>query len=221
MCKNVQSSAVIAGIFMKFGMNMLNWILNDPRNFYQKQTLDSEITEFFRRGPVFFTHPVYNNIKHYVQHIQLLHTELLHITSYYISNQIITLNKVEVNVLLLQEILLNSWCQAIQTVTVAVVADGSATHAYFSALTLVSTTCDASAKYEVEDSLKGHSIFGCNRVAILDCHSAYAPNPKVQLVAHLPSRVVLGGKPEMSAAQLPFRWEGGMVAPASYWRQTL
>ena len=64
MCKNVQISAVIADIFLKFGANMLNWILNDPRNFYQKQTLDGEIIEFFRRGPVFFTHPVYASMQY-------------------------------------------------------------------------------------------------------------------------------------------------------------
>ena len=45
MCKNVQNSAVIADIFMKFGMNVLNWTLNDSRDFYQKQKLDGEIIE--------------------------------------------------------------------------------------------------------------------------------------------------------------------------------
>ena len=45
MCKNVQNSAIMADIFMKFGTKMLNWILNDPRNFYQKQSLDGEIIE--------------------------------------------------------------------------------------------------------------------------------------------------------------------------------
>ena len=33
MCKNVQNSAVIADIFMKFGTKVLNWTLNDSRNF--------------------------------------------------------------------------------------------------------------------------------------------------------------------------------------------
>ena len=46
MCKNVQNSAAIADIFMKFGTKVLNWTLNDSRNFYQKQTLDGEIIEF-------------------------------------------------------------------------------------------------------------------------------------------------------------------------------
>src|ERR1700761_7879444 len=54
MCNNVQNSAVIADIFMKFGTKVLNWTLNDSRNFYWKQTLDGEIIKFFRRGPVFF-----------------------------------------------------------------------------------------------------------------------------------------------------------------------
>ena len=33
-------------IFMKFGTKVLNWILNDSRSFYLKQTLDGEIIEF-------------------------------------------------------------------------------------------------------------------------------------------------------------------------------
>ena len=46
MCKSVQNSAVIADIFMKFGKNVLNWILNDFRNPYYKQALDGKIIEF-------------------------------------------------------------------------------------------------------------------------------------------------------------------------------
>ena len=34
MCKNVQNSAAVADIFMKFGTKMLNWSLNDSRDFY-------------------------------------------------------------------------------------------------------------------------------------------------------------------------------------------
>src|ERR1700761_4393335 len=57
MCKNSQNAAVIADIFMKFGTKVLNWTLNDSKNFYYKQTLDREIIKFFRRGPVFFCAP--------------------------------------------------------------------------------------------------------------------------------------------------------------------
>ena len=57
MCKNVQNSAFSADIFMKFGTKVLNWALNDSRNFYYKQTLDGEIIEFFHRGPVFYAAP--------------------------------------------------------------------------------------------------------------------------------------------------------------------
>ena len=46
MCKNVQNSVVIADIFIKFGTKVLNWTLNDYRNFYQKQALDGKIIEF-------------------------------------------------------------------------------------------------------------------------------------------------------------------------------
>ena len=46
MCKNVQNTAVIVDIFMKFGTNVLNWTPNDYRNFHQKQALDGEIIEF-------------------------------------------------------------------------------------------------------------------------------------------------------------------------------
>ena len=46
MCKNVQNSAVMADIFMKFGMKMLNGALNNSKNFYQKQALDGKIIEF-------------------------------------------------------------------------------------------------------------------------------------------------------------------------------
>ena len=46
MCKNVQNSATIIRIFMKFVTEMLNWGLNDSRNFYQKQALDGKIIEF-------------------------------------------------------------------------------------------------------------------------------------------------------------------------------
>ena len=46
MYKNVQNSAVMADIFIKLGTQVLNWILNDSRNFYWKQALDSEIIEF-------------------------------------------------------------------------------------------------------------------------------------------------------------------------------
>ena len=45
MCQNVQTSAIIADIFIKFGTKVLNWTLNGFRNFYQKQTLDGEIIE--------------------------------------------------------------------------------------------------------------------------------------------------------------------------------
>ena len=44
--QNVKNSAVIADVFMKFGMKVLYWTLNDSRNFDQKQALDGEIIEF-------------------------------------------------------------------------------------------------------------------------------------------------------------------------------
>ena len=46
MRKNVQNSAVMADIFMKFGTKVLNWTLNDSRNFYQKKVLDGEVIKF-------------------------------------------------------------------------------------------------------------------------------------------------------------------------------
>ena len=46
MCKNVKILAVIADILMKFSTNVLNWILSDFRNFYQKQTVDGKIIKF-------------------------------------------------------------------------------------------------------------------------------------------------------------------------------
>ena len=46
MCKKLQNSAVITDIFMKFGMKVLNWTLNDSKNFHEKQALDGEIIEF-------------------------------------------------------------------------------------------------------------------------------------------------------------------------------
>ena len=46
MRKNVQNSAVMADICIKFGIKVLNWTLNDFRNFYQEQTLDGEFIEF-------------------------------------------------------------------------------------------------------------------------------------------------------------------------------
>ena len=45
MCNNVQNSAAIADIFMKYGTKVYNWTLNDFRNFNQKQALDGEIIE--------------------------------------------------------------------------------------------------------------------------------------------------------------------------------
>ena len=57
MCNNVHNSAVIAVIFMKFCTNMLNQTLYDSRNFYQKQTLDGKIIQFFRSVPLFFAPP--------------------------------------------------------------------------------------------------------------------------------------------------------------------
>ena len=59
MCNNVQNSAVIGDIFMKFDTKVLNWILNDSRHFYWKQTLDGEIIEFFRSVLIFLVHPVH------------------------------------------------------------------------------------------------------------------------------------------------------------------
>ena len=59
MCKKVYNSAARPHISMKFGTKVLNWTLNDPGNLYYKQTPGNEINKHFRRGAVFFAHPVY------------------------------------------------------------------------------------------------------------------------------------------------------------------
>ena len=63
MCNNVQNSAVIKDIFMKFDTKVLNWTLNDYRNFYQKQALDGEIMEFNNTKKIPKVRLMYKNVQ--------------------------------------------------------------------------------------------------------------------------------------------------------------
>ena len=46
----VHNSAAVKHICFKFGTNVLNWTLYDPRNSFLKQTPDGEIIEYFLKG---------------------------------------------------------------------------------------------------------------------------------------------------------------------------
>ena len=53
-CKNVNNSAARPNISIKFGTNVLNWTLNDPRNLYCIQaSYDKDIDKFRKENSNF------------------------------------------------------------------------------------------------------------------------------------------------------------------------
>ena len=57
--KIVYNSVAIKHICFKFGTNVLNWTLYDPRNSFLKQTPDGEIIEYFLKGCHFLCPTLY------------------------------------------------------------------------------------------------------------------------------------------------------------------
>ena len=55
----VHNSAAVKHICFKFGTNVLNWTLYDPRNSFLKQTPDGEIIEYFLKGCHFLCPTLY------------------------------------------------------------------------------------------------------------------------------------------------------------------
>ena len=55
----VHNSAAVKHICFKFGTNVLNWTLYDPRNSFLKRTPDGEIIAYFLKGWHFLCRTLY------------------------------------------------------------------------------------------------------------------------------------------------------------------
>ena len=59
----VHNSAAVKHICFKFGTNVLNWTLYDPRNSFLKRTPDGEIIAYFLKGWHFLCRTLYIQLR--------------------------------------------------------------------------------------------------------------------------------------------------------------